>query len=51
MRIAQALCMDGKGILNVDESNETIVKMFESNNIDNTITNIKAYKELILKTP
>lgn len=49
--IAAALMADKKGILAMDESEETIKKRFSDLNIDNTFENRHDYRELLLSTP
>jgi fructose-bisphosphate aldolase class I len=48
---ALAMVAAGKGIIAIDESNNTIKKRFESVKIENTEENRRAYRELLLTTP
>jgi fructose-bisphosphate aldolase class I len=48
---AKAMVAKGKGLIAMDESGPTIAKRFKQYNIDNTVDNRRAYRELILKTP
>jgi fructose-bisphosphate aldolase class I len=48
---AQAMVAAGKGIIAIDESNNTIAKRFAGVGIDNTEENRRAYRELLLSTP
>lgn len=49
--IAKAMVSKGKGLIAMDESGPTIAKRFKQYNIDNTVENRRAYRELILATP
>jgi fructose-bisphosphate aldolase, class I len=49
--IAQQMVAPGKGIIAIDESNNTIKKRFEAVKIENTEENRRAYRELLLTTP
>ena len=49
--IAQALVVEGKGILAADESGGTIKKRFDSIGIESTEDNRRAYRDLLLTTP
>jgi fructose-bisphosphate aldolase class I len=48
---AQAMVAAGKGIIAIDESNNTIKKRFDSVGIDCTEENRRAYREMLLSTP
>jgi fructose-bisphosphate aldolase, class I len=48
--IAQALVVDGKGILAADESTGTIKKRFDSIGVENTEDNRQAYRDLLFTT-
>ena len=48
---AQAMVAAGKGIIAIDESNNTIKKRFDSVGIDCTEENRRAYREMLLGTP
>src|SRR5688500_13380567 len=48
---AQAMVAAGKGIIAIDESNNTIAKRFAGVGIENTEENRRAYRELLLTTP
>src|SRR5688572_2372562 len=48
---AQAMVAPGKGIIAIDESNNTIAKRFTGVGIENTEENRRAYRELLLSTP
>lgn len=48
---AQAMVAAGKGIIAIDESNNTIAKRFAGVGIDNSEENRRAYRELLLTTP
>lgn len=48
---AQAMVAAGKGIIAIDESNNTIKKRFDSVKIPNSEENRRAYRELLLTTP
>jgi len=48
---AQAMVAPGKGIIAIDESNNTIKKRFDSVGIDCTEENRRAYREMLLTTP
>lgn len=48
---AQAMVAAGKGIIAIDESNNTIKKRFDGVGIDCTEENRRAYRELLLTTP
>lgn len=48
---ARAMVAPGKGIIAIDESNNTIKKRFDSVKIENTEENRRAYRELLLTTP
>jgi fructose-bisphosphate aldolase class I len=49
--VAQAMVAPGKGIIAIDESNNTIKKRFEAVGIADTEENRRAYRELLLTTP
>ena len=49
--IAQAMVAAGKGIIAIDESNNTIKKRFDGVGIECTEENRRAYRELLLTTP
>ncbi|HET9033204.1 MAG TPA: class I fructose-bisphosphate aldolase [Dokdonella sp.] len=49
--IAQAMVAPGKGIIAIDESNNTIKKRFDSVGVPNTEENRRAYREMLLTTP
>ena len=49
--IAQAMVAPGKGIIAIDESNNTIKKRFDGVGIECTEENRRAYRELLLTTP
>ena len=49
--IAQAMVAPGKGIIAIDESNNTIKKRFDAVGIECTEENRRAYRELLLTTP
>jgi fructose-bisphosphate aldolase class I len=48
---ARAMVAPGKGIIAIDESNNTIKKRFDSVKIENSEENRRAYRELLLTTP
>jgi fructose-bisphosphate aldolase class I len=48
---ARAMVAAGKGIIAIDESNNTIKKRFDSVKIECTEENRRAYRELLLTTP
>jgi len=48
---AQAMVAAGKGIIAIDESNNTIAKRFDGVGIPNSEENRRAYRELLLATP
>jgi fructose-bisphosphate aldolase class I len=48
---AQAMVAAGKGIIAIDESNNTIKKRFDGVGIDCTEANRRAYREMLLTTP
>lgn len=48
---AQAMVAAGKGIIAIDESNNTIAKRFAGVGIENSEENRRAYRELLLSTP
>jgi fructose-bisphosphate aldolase class I len=48
---ALAMVAEGKGIIAIDESNNTIKKRFDAYKIENTEENRRAYRELLLTTP
>src|SRR6476469_3975214 len=48
---AQAMVAAGKGIIAIDESNNTIAKRFEGVGIPNSEENRRAYREMLLTTP
>ena len=49
--IAQALVAEGKGIIAIDESINTIKRRFEAVGIENTEEHRRAYREMLLTTP
>ena len=49
--IAQAMVAPGKGIIAIDESNNTIKKRFDSVKIENSEENRRAYREMLLTVP
>jgi fructose-bisphosphate aldolase class I len=49
--VAQAMVAEGKGILAIDESTGTIAKRFKSINVENSVENRRAYREMLLTTP
>ena len=49
--IAQAMVAAGKGIIAIDESNNTIKKRFDAVGIECTEESRRAYRELLLTTP
>ncbi|MBK9495155.1 MAG: Fructose-bisphosphate aldolase class 1 [Alphaproteobacteria bacterium ADurb.BinA280] len=49
--IAQALVAEGKGIIAIDESTNTIKRRFEAVGIENTEEHRRAYREMLLTTP
>ena len=49
--IAQAMVAPGKGIIAIDESNNTIKKRFDAVGIECTEESRRAYRELLLTTP
>ncbi|MCR6701155.1 MAG: fructose-bisphosphate aldolase class I [Dokdonella sp.] len=49
--IAQQMVAPGKGIIAIDESNNTIKKRFDSVGVPNTEENRRAYREMLLTTP
>lgn len=49
--IAQAMVAPGKGIIAIDESNNTIKKRFDTVGVPNTEENRRAYREMLLTTP
>jgi fructose-bisphosphate aldolase class I len=48
--VAEAMVVEGKGILAIDESSGTIAKRFKAVNIDSTEGNRRAYREMLLTT-
>jgi fructose-bisphosphate aldolase, class I len=50
-QIAQAMVAPGKGIIAIDESNNTIKKRFEAVGVPNTEENRRAYREMLLTVP
>ena len=48
---AQAMVAPGKGIIAIDESNNTIKKRFDGVGIDCTEDNRRAYRQMLLTTP
>lgn len=51
LETVRKICTPGKGILAADESTGTIGKRFASINVDNTIDNRFAYRDLLFTTP
>lgn len=49
--IAQAMVAPGKGIIAIDESNNTIKKRFDAVGVESTEENRRAYREMLLTTP
>jgi fructose-bisphosphate aldolase class I len=49
--VAQAMVAPGKGIIAIDESNNTIRKRFDAVGVPNTEENRRAYREMLLTTP
>jgi len=49
--IAKAMVAPGKGIIAIDESNNTIKKRFDSVGIECTEDNRRAYRQMLLTTP
>ncbi|OOG23712.1 fructose-bisphosphate aldolase [Thioalkalivibrio denitrificans] len=49
--IARAMVAPGKGILAIDESLGTIKKRFDSINVESTVENRRAYRELLITAP
>lgn len=49
--IAQAMVAPGKGIIAIDESNNTIRKRFDAVGVECTEENRRAYREMLLTTP
>lgn len=49
--IAQAMVAPGKGIIAIDESNNTCKKRFDGVGIESTEENRRAYREMLLATP
>ncbi|MFZ2235179.1 MAG: class I fructose-bisphosphate aldolase [Dokdonella sp.] len=49
--IAQQMVAPGKGIIAIDESNNTIKKRFEAVGVPNTEENRRAYREMLLTAP
>jgi len=49
--IAQQMVAPGKGIIAIDESNNTIKKRFDGVGVPNTEENRRAYREMLLTTP
>lgn len=49
--IAQAMVAPGKGIIAIDESNNTIKKRFEAVGVECTEENRRAYREMLLTAP
>ena len=50
-QIAQAMVAPGKGIIAIDESNNTIKKRFDGVGIENSEENRRAYREMLLTAP
>lgn len=50
VEIAQALVMEGKGILAADESSGTIKRRFDSINVESTEENRRNYREMLFRT-
>src|SRR5689334_23625424 len=48
---AQAMVAPGKGIIAIDESNNTIAKRFDAVKVPNSEENRRAYREMLLTTP
>lgn len=48
---AKAMVAKGKGLIAMDESGPTIAKRFKQFDIEDTVENRRAYRELILTTP
>ncbi len=48
---AQAMVAEGKGIIAIDESTNTIAKRFESVGVENTEEHRRAYRQMLLTTP
>ena len=48
--IAEAMVVKGKGILAADESSPTCKKRFDSINIESTVENRNAYRDMLLTT-
>ena len=48
---ALAMVAAGKGIIAIDESNNTIAKRFAAVGVDSTEENRRAYREMLLTTP
>lgn len=51
IQTAKEICAPGKGILAADESTGTIGKRFDTIDVENTLANRKAYRELLFTTP
>lgn len=49
--IAQAMVAPGKGIIAIDESNNTIKKRFDAVGVENSEEHRRAYREMLLTTP
>jgi fructose-bisphosphate aldolase class I len=49
--VADAMVVEGKGILAIDESSGTIAKRFKSIGVESTEENRRAYREMLLTTP
>lgn len=48
--VVEAMVVEGKGILAIDESSGTIAKRFKAVNIEPTLENRRAYREMLLTT-
>ena len=51
IQVAKEIATAGKGILAADESTGTIGQRFTSINVDNTLENRRAYRELLFTAP
>ena len=51
IQVAKEIAASGKGILAADESTGTIGQRFQSINVENTLENRRAYRDLLFTAP
>jgi len=51
IQVAKEIAAAGKGILAADESTGTIGQRFQSINVENTLENRRAYRDLLFTAP